>query len=527
MAGNGRFYAGNGGSIPPTGKFGGMMQVLKNYAVTRSNFIDSTLLTDETQIPNKPTITYTGDAGFPLNQLQFTSSAYSGASPFGAMEWRIGEVYHPGTASYVPGTAWKYEVESVWESGELSTFDNVLDFSGAGLQIGHTYRARVRMQDAAGRWSHWSAPAEFVAAPPVSTPTLAISEVHYNPYNPALSDPSDQEFIELFNYGDTPIALAGIQVADFRDDPYVFSGSLSLAPGEYIVVARTPAVFTSVYGTGINLAPTGYVTGNLSNSGETISLLDAAGALIVSVTYSDTSPWPAAADGTGPSLEVIDPEGDLNDPANWRASQQNGGSPGNNGEPAVLAGDYDRNGIVEQADHAVWRSQFGTSVSMGSGADGNANGVVDVADYIVWRKMLGAQSVSAATVAFSAAPMAAAMSLDQTKPPITAAKASAADASFTYEPPLNRSAKNDFVRRFGSSTRADGTTEHTETAELNALLLQSFESDSSIDPPRLLGDEPAGLESDVASAPWAVDEVFQRLYSDVARDDPVLILARR
>jgi hypothetical protein len=269
-AGHGRYYAG-GGSIPATGDFGGMMQVLKDYAVTRSNFIDSTILAvDESLIPNRPTITYTGDAGFPLNQLQFTSSAYSGASPFRAMAWRIGEIYHPGTANYVPGTAWRYEVDAIWESGELATFDNVLDFSGAGLEIGHTYRARVRMQDADGRWSHWSAPVEFVAAPPVSVPTLAISEVHYNPFNPSLGDPSDQEFIEIYNYGDEPVALSGIQLADFRDDPYVFSGGLSLEPGEYIVVARTPAVFTSVYGSGINLAPTGWGTGNLSNSGETI-----------------------------------------------------------------------------------------------------------------------------------------------------------------------------------------------------------------------------------------------------------------
>jgi hypothetical protein len=402
-AGHGRFYAGGGG-IPATGSYAGMMQRLKNYVVSRGAFIDSSILNDGAQIPVKPTISYTGEAGFPINRLQFTASPFSSsASAFKSMEWRIAEIYHPGTANYEPGTAWKYEINAAWESGELTSFNSVLDASGAGLEAGRTYRARVRMQDAAGRWSHWSAPVEFNTTPAVDVPTLAITELHYHPNNPNLVDESDQEFIEIRNFGNQPVDLSGLQIAGFAGEPYVFADGLSLAAGQHIVVARTPAVFTSIYGSDINLAADGFGNANLSNAGETISLLDAGGGVILSFTYGDASPWPAAADGDGPSLELIDAQASPSNPANWRASTAPGGSPGRDGlVPPRLAGDFDGSGAVDQQDYDVWRGQFGTSVANpGAGADGNADGIVDIADYIVWRNNLGAASASRAVGAFA------------------------------------------------------------------------------------------------------------------------------
>lgn len=55
------------------------------------------------------------------------------------------------------------------------------------------------------------------------------------------------------------------------------------------------------------------------------------------------------------------------------------------------AGDYDRNGTVDDADYLTWQLAFGTTVvSPGAGADGNGNGVVDAADFAIWRDQLGA-----------------------------------------------------------------------------------------------------------------------------------------
>jgi len=65
--------------------------------------------------------------------------------------------------------------------------------------------------------------------------------------------------------------------------------------------------------------------------------------------------------------------------------------------PPLLAGDYDGNGRVEQADYNVWRSNFGSRLNLG--ADGNRDGVVDAADYSIWRNNLGAAAGGGSVVA--------------------------------------------------------------------------------------------------------------------------------
>jgi hypothetical protein len=51
-----------------------------------------------------------------------------------------------------------------------------------------------------------------------------------------------------------------------------------------------------------------------------------------------------------------------------------------------VSGDYNGDGLVNQADYSVWRAAFGTS---NLAADGNQDGVVDAADYVVWRNATG------------------------------------------------------------------------------------------------------------------------------------------
>jgi hypothetical protein len=224
---------------------------------------------------------------------------------------------------------------------------------------------------------------------------LRITELHYHP-----QQAEEHEFIEVTNTGDDAISLAEVQIASFASEPYIFSSGITLEAGQRIVVARNPDEFESYYGTGINLAPSGYADANLSNGGEIISLIAPGGEVLQFFQFYDSDAWPLEADGQGPSLEYVGPfdqdavdpttiGGDPYDnPANWKASRQVGGTPGF--APTQLAGDYDYSGVVDSGDHAVWRSRYGTSaLIVGTGADGNFDGVIDTADYVVWRHNLG------------------------------------------------------------------------------------------------------------------------------------------
>ena len=73
----------------------------------------------------------------------------------------------------------------------------------------------------------------------------------------------------------------------------------------------------------------------LSNGGETLTLVDASGGLIQQLTYGDQAPWPERADGVGSSLELIDPQADPSQPDRWQASSEIGGSPGRAAGPIV------------------------------------------------------------------------------------------------------------------------------------------------------------------------------------------------
>ena len=276
-------------------------------------------------IPNTPTITYTGEEGFPTDRLGFQSSAFSdpqGSGTFGSIQWRVGEIYHSGTPGYVAGDPWKYEVEEVWSASGGTT----VAIPTSALRPGGTYRARVRHFDDSGRGSHWSDSIEFIAGDPNVMPYrdgLVISEVMYHPAGNELL-----EYVEVHNVGGVTLNLNGVRFTKGID--FDFPDGTTIAPGAYLLIVADIATFEARYGLGLPIAGQWESGDRLSNGGENLKLSLGQGTSIHEFAYDDISPWPVAADGVGYSLTLACPVSgiDHSDSGNWRASVLLDGSPG-------------------------------------------------------------------------------------------------------------------------------------------------------------------------------------------------------
>ena len=62
----------------------------------------------------------------------------------------------------------------------------------------------------------------------------------------------------------------------------------------------------------------------------------------------------------------------------------------------ILAGDYNRDNVVNAADYSVWRDSLGANVTAYGGADGSGNMLVDLDDYQVWKDHFGESTGSGA-----------------------------------------------------------------------------------------------------------------------------------
>ncbi len=286
---------------------------------------------DAAYLPATPVITYTGDPTHPVSGLSFSTGAFSdpqGAGSFAAMQWRIGEIEDPTAPAWEPDEDFIMEYTPVWESGELTSYASAMAIPAGATKPGHTYRARVRMKDNTGRWSHWSAPYEFTATAPddltLLQQNLMITEVMYHPDGPppASGDDQDFEYMELTNISsEWTLDLTNVRFTKGADFDFAGSAVTSLAPGECVLVVKSIAAFEERYGTGLPVAGEWELGQNLSNGGERIKLSFGAGTAIHDFEYDDKAPWPTEPDGDGPAMVLVDP-GSAPDhalPASWTA----------------------------------------------------------------------------------------------------------------------------------------------------------------------------------------------------------------
>ena len=151
---------------------------------------------------------------------------------------------------------------------------------------------------------------------------VIINEIMYNPGTGNQND----EFLELYNTTGASIDLTGWSFSAgiiLADNGGLFNG-VSIPSHGYIIVSPNIAQTLATYGV---VSSASYAGSALSNSGETVTLIDDSSNVISSVTYSDHGLWPTSPDGNGPSLELKDTNLDPSDPANWAASTANGGTP--------------------------------------------------------------------------------------------------------------------------------------------------------------------------------------------------------
>lgn len=148
---------------------------------------------------------------------------------------------------------------------------------------------------------------------------VRISEIMYNPIGGSL-----YEFIELHNPAANAVNLSGCYLEGIT---FIFPQGSVLPPGSrFVLGSNTDTNAWKVRYPSAN--PVGWFTGSLNNAGERIELRDANGILLTAVDYSDTGGWPEAPDVLGKSLELINPNGNPDDPANWQASATTNGTPG-------------------------------------------------------------------------------------------------------------------------------------------------------------------------------------------------------
>lgn len=212
---------------------------------------------------------------------------------------------NPANYSLEPGLSISnFAYDSVGRSITLTT--------ASPLSNGVIYHLTVKgLVDLAPSPNTMSAP--FVSSPLLwngyAGSDLVISEIMYN----AGTGTDSLEFIEIYNRSSQAIPMGGLRLS--RSAAGVLAVHTLPGLGVYIIAADSLRA-GRFYGKSFQQWGSGF----LNNGGAAIVLSNSAGVVLDSVNYDDAAPWPTAADGTGPSLELRDVNTDNNVGSNWGAS---------------------------------------------------------------------------------------------------------------------------------------------------------------------------------------------------------------
>ena len=178
----------------------------------------------------------------------------------------------------------------------------------------------------------------------VSVPDLVISKIHYNPQDDENAGFSSKEleFIEITNNSSQNINLTGFYIRELGIS-YQFPVNSMVSGNQKIYLCSDSTVFEAYYG----FAPFGEFSRDLSNSSYKIILSDAFGNTVDEVVYTDSTPWPEEADGSGSYLQLSDLNADNSLASNWIASSASLSMDSNaNFQPQLLVYPNPTKGVV-------------------------------------------------------------------------------------------------------------------------------------------------------------------------------------
>ena len=143
-------------------------------------------------------------------------------------------------------------------------------------------------------------------------PPLEITEIHFQ----APENHPDSEFIELVYTGANSLDVSGWRFD--KGVKFTFPDNTILANGKPVLVVRDMEAFARAFKTPGNVL--GAFDGGLKRRGESLRVVDAKDMAITDVRYATAAPWPAAISDGSVSLQRIDLDHDVDDPATWTAA---------------------------------------------------------------------------------------------------------------------------------------------------------------------------------------------------------------
>lgn len=176
-------------------------------------------------------------------------------------------------------------------------------------------------QSATGNFSTSQTITAYFTGSPV-TPQIVINEINYN--SPNISDAGD--WVEIWNRSSVAVDLSDWELRDEEEHHrYIIPVGTVIGPNSYLVFSEDMTKFSAKHpGVSNVIGPIGF---NFGNNGDQVRLLNHADAVVSSVYYQDSSPWPVLADGDGYTCEYSNPVNDPNDGNSWFSGCL-GGSPG-------------------------------------------------------------------------------------------------------------------------------------------------------------------------------------------------------